>query len=427
MRCANLVFVWIAHHDFWDGLHNICWRIPPLPFVRCGIDFDQLCVVGTIRKVIDNGVDVRLEAFRRDLKLLRSRRTPKISDESVGILVRAATEQMCQHELRMAINGDEAIGVTDFEVVRFPRPLVGFFFLYESPDFITLYVPARIAATPGYFAAIGMTLLAGRTFTQQDSQPDSPLVAMVNETVARHFWRNGNPVGRRIRYPGKRDWYQVVGLLRDEKHDGLDQHAQPSVFLPYSTAIVTADPNDYRSLRLMTIVVRSTVFPEAIAGPAREIVRQLDPEVPMYDIQTVTARLAQSLWARRAYSWLFSAFAAIAILLAAAGVYGVVSYTVSQRTQEMGIRAALGAQPAQLLRHVLLGGMALVSTGAAAGLLGALWATTLMRALLADVRPRDPVIYGSVAIGVISVGLLANFIPARRAAAADPMLALRFD
>ncbi len=286
-------------------------------------------------------------------------------------------------------------------------------------------VVSRIAATPRYFDAIGMSVLRGRTFDQRDSTPTSPLVVAVNEAFAKHFWGTENPIGKRIRYPGGRDWYQVIGLLRDEKHDGLDQDVTPSVFLPYPAAIFAAGKDDLRSLRLMSIVVRGSMDPAMLVGPAREVVRQLNAGVPMYGIQTMTEKLQQSLWTRQAYSWMFGVFAAIAILLATAGVYGMVSYAVSERTQEIGIRMALGAQPVQVLRQVLLGGMAHVSMRIAAGLLGAFWGTDLLRTLLFGVSSRDPVIYASAVIGVIIVGLPANFLPARHAATIDPMQALR--
>jgi putative ABC transport system permease protein len=288
-------------------------------------------------------------------------------------------------------------------------------------------VVLRVAATPGYFDAIGSTLLAGRTFDQRDSRPDSPLVVIANETFAKHFWPGGSPIGKRIRYPGRKDWYEVIGLMRDERHDGLDQAVTPSVFLPYPNALFTAQKDDLRSLRLITFIVRGSTDPGLLVGAARAIVHQLDLDIPMYDVQTMTERLDRSLWARRAYSWLFGAFAAIAIFLAAAGIYGMVSYSVSQRTQEIGIRVALGARPSQVLRQVLQSGMSLVLIGVAAGLLGALWSTRLLRTLLFGVSSRDPLIYVAVAIGVIGVSLLANFLPARRAAAVDPMRALHFD
>jgi ABC-type antimicrobial peptide transport system permease subunit len=202
---------------------------------------------------------------------------------------------------------------------------------------------------------------------------------------------------------------------------------KPSVFHPYATTISRVDSNDARALRAMSIILRGSSDPKTLVGPAREIVRQLDPDVPMYAIQTMTEQLDQSLWARRAYSWLFGAFAMIAILLAAAGVYGTVSYGVSQRTQEIGIRMALGARPGQVLGHILRGGMTLMSIGVAAGLAGALWATRLLQTLLFGVSSYDPLIYVTVALVVLGVGLLANFGPARRAARIDPMRTLHFE
>jgi predicted permease len=288
-------------------------------------------------------------------------------------------------------------------------------------------VVLRIAAAPGYFDAIGMTLLDGRTFEEQDDKSTAPLVVMVNETFAKRFWGNGSPVGKRIRQPGGKDWYRVIGLLRDEKHYGIDQEMKPGVFHPYATTMRRVDSNDARALRDMSIILRSSIDPAALVGPAREIVHQLDSNAPIYAIQTMTEQLDKSLWTRRAYSWLFGAFAIVGILLAAAGVYGMVSYAVSRRTQEIGIRMALGARPGQVLAHVLLGGMALVSIGVVAGLAGALSAARLLRTLLFGVSSYDPVIYVAVVLLVLGVGLLANFVPARRAAKVDPMRALHFE
>jgi putative ABC transport system permease protein len=207
----------------------------------------------------------------------------------------------------------------------------------------------------------------------------------------------------------------VVGLTRDEKHYGLDQEMKPSVFLPLRGVPRIA----------MDIIVHGSIEPQLLIGPAREILRQMDPDLPMFDIRTMTERLDQSLWARRAYSWLFGAFALVALVLAAAGIYGVISYAVSQRTQEIGIRMALGAQPAQVLREVLAGGMLLVTIGVALGLAGALAAVRLLQTLLFGVSSRDPIIYAAVMLGVVVVGLLANVVPARRAASVDPLRALR--
>ena len=153
----------------------------------------------------------------------------------------------------------------------------------------------------------------------------------------------------------------------------------------------------------------------------------MDPDIPMYDVRTMTERLDRSLWARRAYSWLFAAFAAIALLLAAAGIYGVVSYAVSQRTQEIGIRMALGAQPGQVLREVLGSGMVLVSIGVVFGPCGAFWAVRLLQSLLFGVSSQRPDYLCSRSTRRGCGGSLANFVPARRAASIDPMRALHFE
>ena len=177
----------------------------------------------------------------------------------------------------------------------------------------------------------------------------------------------------------------------------------------------------------MSVILRGSIDPAMLVGPTREVVRKLDPDVPIYNVQTMTERLDRFLWARRAYSWLFGVFAVIATLLAAAGVYGIVSYAVSQRTQEIGIRMALGALPGQVLGQVLRSGMTLVLIGVAAGLAGAFWVTGLLRTLLYGVSSHDPVIYATVVVVVLGVSLLANFVPARRAAKVDPIRALHFE
>ena len=202
---------------------------------------------------------------------------------------------------------------------------------------------------------------------------------------------------------------------------------KPGVFLPYSEAVRISDWRDARAFQQMSIVLRASLDPATLVGPAREILRELDPEVPMYDVHTLTEEVDRSLWARRAYSWLFGVFAVIALLLTAAGMYGTLSYRVSQRTQEIGIRMALGARPEQVLGQVLRDGMTLVSVGVAIGLIGALWATSLLRSLLFGVNARDPLIYGTVVLGAMAVALLANLVPARRAAKVDPIVALRYE
>jgi predicted permease len=279
-------------------------------------------------------------------------------------------------------------------------------------------VVLQVIASPEYFDAIGMTFLAGRSLQETDADSKHIRAAVVNETFAKHYWGSAGAIGKRIRYRGsKDDWIQVVGLTRDEKHYGLDEEMKPSVFLPLHGV----------SRNSMSIVLRTSIAPQMLAAPAREVLRQLDPDLPMYDVRTMTERLQQSIWARRAYSWLFGAFAIIAVVLAAAGIYGVVSYAVSQRTQEIGIRMALGAQPRQVMREILKNGMLMVFIGMVLGVAGALAAVRLLQTLLFGVSARDPWVYGAVLLGVACVGLLANMVPARRAASVDPMRALHFE
>ena len=279
-------------------------------------------------------------------------------------------------------------------------------------------VVLQVIVTPGYFDAIGMTVLAGRQFDEHDGESQQHPVAMVNETFARRHWPQANPVGKRIRYQRDPDasWWEVVGVLHNEKHYGLDGEDRPAVYIP--------EPQLPWPLSL-SVVLRAYSNPESLTGPARQILAGIDPDLPMYAVQTMTGRLDRSLWVRRAYSWLFGVFSLAALVLAAAGIYGVISYAVSQRTHEIGIRMAVGATPREVLANVLRGGMALVAVGTAIGLAVALAAAGLLEKLLFGVSPRDPLVYAAVVLAVAAVGLLANAIPARRAASLDPMKALR--
>jgi predicted permease len=276
----------------------------------------------------------------------------------------------------------------------------------------------NVLATPGYLEAIGVNLLAGRSFQARDGDPKGVRAAVVNQAFAGRFWPGQNPVGKRIRYRWQKkeeDWMSVVGLTRDSRHYGLDQDPRPSVFVPY-----LQNPRNS-----MTVVLRSSVDPASLAAPARQVARALDPEVPLFEVRTMSDRLDRSLWMRRAYSWLFAAFAFVALVLSASGIYGVVSYAVSQRTQEIGVRMAVGARPVQVLRQVLAGGMALAAGGIALGLLAAVASARFLESLLFGVSTKHPFIYVAVALTVAAVAFAANLFPARRAASIDPMTALR--
>jgi predicted permease len=261
-----------------------------------------------------------------------------------------------------------------------------------------------------------MTLLAGRAFDEHDGEAKDAPVAIVNESFVRLHWPDGKALSKRIRFNDpKAPWMRVIGVSRDAKHYGLDQPMKPSVLLP-----LRQQPQDYFSFAL-----RISGEPESLVTPVRQLVQRMDADLPLFAVRTMAERVRMSLWARRAYSGLFGAFALLALFLAGAGIYGVISYAVSQRTAEIGIRMALGASPAEVLTGVLRGGMSVVAAGAVAGLATAFAAAGLLGKLLFGVSPHDPVIYGAVFLGVAVVGLLANLAPARRAATIDPIRALR--
>ncbi|HLK68564.1 MAG TPA: ABC transporter permease [Bryobacteraceae bacterium] len=281
-------------------------------------------------------------------------------------------------------------------------------------------VVLQISAMSDYFETMGMSFVAGQGFTDRDEAADAPPVAVVNEAFARYYWGATDVLGRRIKYPGnnpQNHWMRVVGVIHNTMHYGLDGEVRPSVLVPFASS-----PSNG-----LTIVMRTANDPHAQVATARNTLRQMDSNLPMFEIQTMEERIDRSLWVRRAYSWLFVAFGATAMVLAAAGIYGVVSFSVSQRTREIGIRIALGARPAQVLRGVLGSGMVLVAIGIVTGLLASQLTTRYLKTMLFGVGSRDLLTYTSVIVGVAAVGLLANYIPARRAASVDPMRALRTD
>jgi putative ABC transport system permease protein len=303
----------------------------------------------------------------------------------------------------------------------------GYFFIAEGapplrPDEKNPVV-LKIDVLPDYFRSMGITLLAGRDFTDTEQQSTKPTAVVINETFLRHFFpgatRPSDALGKRVRYYfGPADaWMQVVGVTHDTKHYGVEQEMKPSAFMPYGVD----------SELQMTFVLRTAVDPHTLVAPARDVIRQLDGGLAMYDVRTMTERLERSGWVRRAYSWLFAAFAVVAILLAAAGIYGVIAFAVSQRTRELGIRMALGARPGQLILALMANGMKLVAIGAVTGLAVALPAAGLLGPMLFGVSPRDVFTYAVVVLAVSVVGLVAIYLPARRASRVDPIRALRFE
>jgi predicted permease len=298
----------------------------------------------------------------------------------------------------------------------------GWFFEAEGaaprePDAPTPVALLRVA-TPGYFEALGITLHAGRFFNESDGRDPAAGVAIVNEEFKELFWPGMEAMGRRIRAGGDENpWHTVVGIVRDVKHYGLQTEMRPGVYLPYRASM----------RREMTMVLRAATDPEALAPLAREAVRELDPTLPIFDVVSISRRLQESLWIRRTSSWLVTVFAAFALALAVAGIYGVISHAANERTREIAIRMALGATRSQVLASVLKQGGILIAVGITLGTVSALAAGRLLSSFLFQVSATDLRVYALV-IGILVVsGFLANWLPARRACAIDPMDSLRAD
>jgi predicted permease len=276
-------------------------------------------------------------------------------------------------------------------------------------------------ATPTYFPTLGIRLKTGRFFDAADGRggPQQERVVIINETFARTFFPGvDNPVGRRIRSTDNdAPWNRIVGYVADVKHYGLERPMRPGVYWPLAQS-----PPSTMAVALKTDVEGGA---EALTASARAVVRELDPELPLFNVRTMEASLARTLAMRTTYSWMLAVFALTALALALGGTYGVSSYLVTQRTREIGIRVALGAARADIVRGVLRGGLVTVGIGIVAGIIASLGVGRLLETLLFGVAPHDALIL-SVATGVLLVAaVLANLLPARRAARVDPMISLR--
>ena len=272
-----------------------------------------------------------------------------------------------------------------------------------------------ISASPEYFQTIGTRLLQGRTFNSFD-QNESSRVVVVSRTFAAKHWDEGEAIGKRIRPPGgNQDWLEIVGIVDDVKQFSLDQEDSDMVFTPFSIF-----PS-----RDMRVLVRSRVDAGALALQIRESVRKLDPAQPVAEIQTLEAVRRESLASPRLTMLLLALFAGLAVTITATGIGGVIAFTVSQRTSEIGLRMALGAQQGMVLGMILRQGLTLVLIGLTIGLAGALALGGLMAGLLFGIEPTDPWTFFGVAVVLAGVAVIACLLPARRATAISPMTALR--
>lgn len=272
--------------------------------------------------------------------------------------------------------------------------------------------------SPKCFETLGIRLVRGRVFSEEDRAGATPVI-IVNQTLANRYWPNGDAIGKRMRFTGSLDqspWIQVVGIVQDVKHD-LNVPITPDYYLPHAQ-----DP-----WNAMALVAKTNVEPSSLATRIREQVWSIDKDQPVFDVRTVEQVRSTSM---SLYSFAFGTltiFAAIALILAAIGIYGVMAYAVSQRTHEIGIRMALGARASDVLRLMIKGGMAMAVIGIVAGLAIAWAATRFMKSLLVEVSPTDALTLSLVSLLLLIVALLACFLPARRATKVDPLVALRYE
>jgi putative ABC transport system permease protein len=279
--------------------------------------------------------------------------------------------------------------------------------------------PAQV--TPDYFPALRIPIVRGRGFTEAD-RGDAPLVVVVNQTMARQLWPGQDPIGHTIRMFGDDDpWATVVGVAGDVRSSGFLAPVPPTMHFPYAQAGRSASYTP----RSMTLVVRTTGDPLAVAAAVRAAARALDRNVPISSVQSMEQLVAGSIAGRRFSTTLLGAFAALALALAGIGIYGVIAYGVSQRTYELGVRMALGAQRATVLRLVISEGLRMTVLGLAIGLAGALVVGRLVRSLLVDVPAADALTLAVVSAALAGVALVASALPARRASLVSPTEALR--
>jgi predicted permease len=274
--------------------------------------------------------------------------------------------------------------------------------------------------TADYFDVMRIALREGRLPTDRDDER-APGVMIINETLARKAWPSGGAIGARVKMGGEAgEWRTVIGIVRDVRQIGLDAEPRTQIYLPHAQF-----PSPDRALREMALVMRTSGDPVSLATPARRAVAALDPNLPIASLRTMDDVLGSWAAERRLTMLMLSSFAAVALALAAVGIYGVMSYTVAQRTREMGIRIALGAEPRDVIRLVVRQGVALAAVGIVVGLLAALALTRLMRSMLFEVTSSDPLTFVAICAILVATALVACWIPARRATRVQPTEALR--
>jgi putative ABC transport system permease protein len=306
-------------------------------------------------------------------------------------------------------------GAPDSTVIRIPE--------HPTPNGAEEPYANYSFVSPGYFATIGAPLLRGRDITPADTLNSMP-VTIINGVMAKKYWHGENPIGkpvgvRAVRFPVR----IIVGVVADIKHASLREEPAPEMFVPYTQNEIKIWP----SMQAMQFAVRSKADPSSMTESVRQAVYAIDPDLPLAKFTALTTLVDVSMTADRSSMLLVGSFGVLALILASIGMYGVISYSVMQRTSEIGVRIALGASRAQIFAMVLRQASRLAIVGIALGLIVAFAATRLMTRFLYGVKPTDPVTFLALSVLLLAVTLLACYVPARKAMKIEPMIALRYE
>ncbi|HEY6292282.1 MAG TPA: ABC transporter permease [Terriglobia bacterium] len=283
---------------------------------------------------------------------------------------------------------------------------------------------SRLTVSPGYFYTLRIPVLKGRTFTDHDDE-QAQKVAVVNESLARHLWPGEDPIGKQLPLMGAP--LTVIGVVGNTRHEGLSQDVESEIYVPYLQPVTTNNIGGFRSDTSLQVAVRTASDPASLASAVRAQVLAIDPDQPIFHVSTLEQTLSDSLAPRRFNVLLLGIFAGIALALATVGIYGVMAYSVTERTHEIGIRMALGAERRSVLGLIVRQGLRLTVAGVVFGIAGAWALTRFLTGFLYGIRPTDPTTFGLVSIVLVAVSILASYVPARRATRVDPMVALRHE
>jgi putative ABC transport system permease protein len=316
-----------------------------------------------------------------------------------------------------SVNGVQSVGATtslpltlsvngsDFRIEGHPDPEPGKELIINMSS-----------VSPGYFHTLGVPMLKGRDFSDRDNK-DAPEAAIINSDLARTYFPDEDPIGKRMKFTDTESWISIVGVSGDVKQLGQDIGVKPEIYFPYLQVPASS----------MSLVARTAKEPLSLVGAVKTQIQLIDKDLPIDDAKTMQQLLANSKSGRRFNLILLTGFALVALVLAMVGIYGVMSYTVAQRTHEIGIRVAVGAQSSDVFRMVIGQGMVLALIGIAFGLAGACALTRLMTTMLFGVEPTDPVTFITIVVLLAGVALVACYIPGRRATKVDPLVALRYE